>query len=105
MKVDHVSLFLACLCKAVARQVDEVPFLSLFLFVHGSSGLDGVVVDGSCLARFAADVGAAFLPEEVVIKKDFPTFECPMKAISFRPSFTYCLPVVTAELKYTDEKI
>ena len=46
-----VLVFLACLCKAVARQVDEVPFLSLFLFVHGSSGLDGVVVDGSCLAR------------------------------------------------------
>ena len=80
-----VLVFLACLCKAVARQVDEVPFLSLFLFVHGSSGLDGVVVDGSCLARFAADVGELSLPAEVVDEGGFPYVRTPDEGDFFPP--------------------
>ena len=52
-----VFISLAGLGEAVAGEVDEVPVLSLFFFVFDAAGLDGVVVDGACLARFAADVG------------------------------------------------
>ena len=80
-----VFVFLACLGKAVARQVDEVPFLALFHFVHGSPGLDGVVVDGPCLARFAADVGELSLPAEVVDEGGFPYVGTPDEGDFFPP--------------------
>lgn len=66
-----VFVFLAGLCEAVAGEVYEVPVLSLFFFVLYAPRLDGVVVDGACLAGFAANVGELLPSGEGIDERGF----------------------------------
>ena len=68
-----VLVFLACLCKAVARQVDKVHVIGF------------EEVDVARLARRTADVGELSLPAEVVDEGGFPYVRTPDEGDFFPP--------------------
>jgi len=59
-----VPVLLGGLCKAVTRQIYQVPVLALFYFIDHPSRLDGIVIDGPGLARFPGNIGELPLTAE-----------------------------------------